>query len=106
MSLFIALFIGVIVGSGGSYFFSRHNDLALINTFLGIVCSGFWFAAYFFLFDGDLVDASLFSLPASLCSIIGACILVLGFSALHSALDRPEERAAKSPEKDEKEKIT
>src|SRR4051794_13552393 len=109
MSLFIALFIGIAVGAGGSFFLTRNSDLLFINTLVGIVGSILGLAFYYFFLSGGLADAGLFSLPASLCSAIGACLGVLGFSSLHVTVDNPEERAAKSPkspEKNEKEKIT
>lgn len=89
MGLLIALAIGIAVGGVVGLFIMENPDTLLFNILMGIVGSLFGLGFYYLvLTDGSALTEGLFSLPASLCSIIAALLFVMGFNAIHKAVHK------------------
>lgn len=92
MSLLVALVIGVLVGGGAGFFLFGHLDLIFLNMLLGVAGSILGLAAFYLLAVGNNATASLFSGAATVCSILGAFLVVLTFTGIHRIFNGNAER--------------
>lgn len=82
MSILLALIIGVIVGGVVGLWLLDNIDFLLLNIVLGVAGSVLGIVVYYFILEQTHTNA-LFSLPGTLCAVIGALLFVLGFDGLH-----------------------
>ncbi len=88
MGILLSLLIGLAVGGAAGFFLSERGfDHLLVNAVIGIAGSLLGLTGYFFLTAGT-ASTALFSLPAALCSILGALIFVLLLNGLHKIVPK------------------
>ena len=99
MSLFIALLVGVIIGTGLGLLFHSSLDFLLTYAIFGL-CGGLaGLAKYYF----ALANTDIFSLVNAagiVSSMIGALIFTLGFDAAHRFLTKTSDDFAGTFEED------